>query len=492
VLHSRSDAERAAAEVPILGNVSPSDAGRQHEGEVEETHGAANENGVERKQQHAVEDAAARSPKQTSVTPRVKTTPAVNESHGADTTRDAAAAVARAAAMPSAASHAAFLAATGSAASHATSASDRSALSVLKATAQMSTEKDMPTLLQRLMSIVLETAGATRGVLVLEDQDKAGWTLELAATVEDTSGKKSSKASGGATHNGQAQRADLIQQDRQSQEHKHEDSDSSSSDEEEDGSSLNDSSLNEAARLLHPRSYSSSLKHSSRSGSGGSSAVSSDWHGVLKRMRVSPTAGSAAAGMRFEDALPASVFQYVIGSVEVLQLSDPASSARHGADAALAIFADDEYFQAHKPKALLCLPLLRAGAVFGVLYLENDYSDAFTSSHVQLLQLLCGQAALSIDNARLLAALSDNNASLEQQVHARTAELEANNVELLAAKDAAEAATRAKADFLSNMSHEIRTPMNAVLGIGRLLSDTPLSLEQQQYVRDTQAQAKKR
>jgi signal transduction histidine kinase len=31
-------------------------------------------------------------------------------------------------------------------------------------------------------------------------------------------------------------------------------------------------------------------------------------------------------------------------------------------------------------------------------------------------------------------------------------------------------------------SHEIRTPLNAVLGVGRLLSDTQLSLEQQQYL----------
>lgn len=114
---------------------------------------------------------------------------------------------------------------------------------------------------------------------------------------------------------------------------------------------------------------------------------------------------------------------------------------------------------------------------------QNDYrSSAFTSSHIQLLQLLCSQAAFSIDNARLYSALSETNASLEQQVRARTAELEENNRQLRAAKEAAEQATKAKADFLSNMSHEIRTPMNAILGIGRLLADTPLSLEQQQYV----------
>ena len=40
--------------------------------------------------------------------------------------------------------------------------------------------------------------------------------------------------------------------------------------------------------------------------------------------------------------------------------------------------------------------------------------------------------------------------------------------ELIGARDAAEAATRAKADFLANMSHEIRTPMNAVIGMTHL------------------------
>ncbi|MCL4757432.1 MAG: response regulator [Rhodocyclaceae bacterium] len=55
--------------------------------------------------------------------------------------------------------------------------------------------------------------------------------------------------------------------------------------------------------------------------------------------------------------------------------------------------------------------------------------------------------------------------------------------ELVAAREEANRASRAKSDFLAMMSHEIRTPMNGVLGIAELLALTPLNDEQAAYLR---------
>ena len=65
--------------------------------------------------------------------------------------------------------------------------------------------------------------------------------------------------------------------------------------------------------------------------------------------------------------------------------------------------------------------------------------------------------------------------------HDVTAE-RANARQLVAAKDAAEAASVAKAAFLATMSHEIRTPMNGIVGMTELTLDTPLNDEQREYL----------
>ncbi|HVU25189.1 MAG TPA: ATP-binding protein [Opitutus sp.] len=75
-----------------------------------------------------------------------------------------------------------------------------------------------------------------------------------------------------------------------------------------------------------------------------------------------------------------------------------------------------------------------------------------------------------------LRAVQRRNDELTALVEHRTAELRANQAELVEARDAANAANHAKSDFLASMSHELRTPLNAILGFAQILQrETGLS-----------------
>jgi predicted ATPase/signal transduction histidine kinase/DNA-binding response OmpR family regulator len=111
----------------------------------------------------------------------------------------------------------------------------------------------------------------------------------------------------------------------------------------------------------------------------------------------------------------------------------------------------------------LGVPIRDAGGqVVGHLAVMDEAPAERTPEDVVIMEILAARAGAELERKRAEEALRCAHAELERRVGQRTAELSV-------AKEAAEAASRAKSEFLANMSHELRTPLNAILGYAQIL-----------------------
>ncbi len=113
------------------------------------------------------------------------------------------------------------------------------------------------------------------------------------------------------------------------------------------------------------------------------------------------------------------------------------------------------------------------------------YLGFMTIAARQQLRSLRRSLRLSHENLRLAESLGhakDNAEQLNRGLSAEIARREVVETELRDASTRAVAASQAKSDFLATMSHEIRTPMNGILGMLRVVRDTPLSPVQREHL----------
>ncbi len=121
--------------------------------------------------------------------------------------------------------------------------------------------------------------------------------------------------------------------------------------------------------------------------------------------------------------IPVSIVSYVARTKERLTLND---ASRKG------MFTDDPHVKDKGAKSILCAPIIHHNQLSAVLYLENNLTiNAFTPDRIEVLHLICSQAAISLENARLYRQVQDYSKTLEKRVAERTKELKEINIKLV-------------------------------------------------------------
>ncbi|NMF56827.1 PAS domain S-box protein [Pseudanabaena yagii] len=109
---------------------------------------------------------------------------------------------------------------------------------------------------------------------------------------------------------------------------------------------------------------------------------------------------SSPLSLEHSEDMAIGIVNQVKHSLEPIVLSDARQDVQ---------FASDRYILKYRPKSVLCMPILKQGKLIGILYLENSLTiGAFTSDRLELLNLICSQAAISLENAQLYQTLYES------------------------------------------------------------------------------------
>lgn len=122
------------------------------------------------------------------------------------------------------------------------------------------------------------------------------------------------------------------------------------------------------------------------------------------------------------DKVPHSILNYVIRKRSPLIIDDALSSK----------FSKDDYFNDDSVYSILCLPIIHHDEMVAVLYLENNImKGVFSERRISVLNMICTQAAVSLQNANYYEQLKEYSKNLESKVRERTSDLENMNKSLI-------------------------------------------------------------
>ncbi|MEP6524582.1 AAA family ATPase [Microcoleus vaginatus DQ-U2] len=108
--------------------------------------------------------------------------------------------------------------------------------------------------------------------------------------------------------------------------------------------------------------------------------------------------------------LSSAIVNYVARTQESVVLDDAVRSGQ---------FTNDPYLQKNHTKSILCVPLINQSQIVSIVYLENNLTaGAFTPERVELLKVLSGQAAISIQNSKLYTEVRESENRLTQFLEA--------------------------------------------------------------------------